>query len=64
MVKSKTINASEGMVLTNGKAYGKSITLGANDNENNWYEITEEECQKLIAEQEKLEKLALFEGEV
>lgn len=64
MVKLKTITASEGMVLTNGKAYGTSITLGANDNENNWYEITEEECQSLIAEQEKLEKLALLESGV
>ena len=47
----KTISASEGMVLTNGEAYGKSITLGSNDNQDNWYEITEEEYRKIVEEQ-------------
>jgi hypothetical protein len=56
----KKIIASEGIILTNGETYGKSITLGSNDKQNNWYEITEEEYQKIIEEQEKL---ALLEGE-
>lgn len=56
----KTITASEGMVLTNGDTYGKSISLGVNDNANNWYEITEEEHQRLIKEQEKMEKEKLW----
>lgn len=55
------LKATDGMILTNGEAYGKSITLGKNDNESNWHEITEEEYQKIIEEQEKL---ALLEGEV
>ena len=47
----KTISASEGMILTNGEAYGKSITLGSNDSQENWHEITEEEYQKIVEEQ-------------
>ena len=44
----KTITASEGMILTNGEAYGKSITLGKNDSRRNWCEITEEEYNELM----------------
>lgn len=47
----KTITASEGMVLTNGETYGKSITLGNNDSQDNWHEITEEEYRKIVEEQ-------------
>jgi hypothetical protein len=43
----KVLTASEGMVLTNGEAYGKSITLGKNDKPENWREITKEEYEKL-----------------
>lgn len=41
------INATEGMVLTNGETYGKSITLGKNDSRDNWHEITEEEYEAI-----------------
>lgn len=43
------VTANEGMVLTNGEAFGKSITLGKNDDKRNWYEITEEEYEKILA---------------
>ena len=43
----KVLTASEGMVLTNGEAFGKSITLGRNDSAENWHEITEEEYEQL-----------------
>ena len=43
----KTITAGEGMVLTNGEAYGKSITLGKNDSAENWHEIAEAEYEKM-----------------
>ena len=46
------LTASKGKVLTNGSAFGKSITLGITDDEANWYEITEEEYQKIIEESE------------
>ena len=45
----KVLTASEGMVLTNGEAFGKSITLGRNDSAENWHEITEEEYEKILA---------------
>ena len=44
----KVLIASEGMVLTNGEAYGKSITLGKNDDASNWREITEKEYEEMI----------------
>lgn len=45
--------ASKYMILTNGKAYGKEIYLGVNDSPNNWWEITEEEYEEILEEQEK-----------
>ena len=44
--------ASDGMVLTNGEAYGKEVYLGKNDSAENWHEITDEEYQKILEEQE------------
>lgn len=46
----RKLTASEGNLLTNGTAFGKSITLGITDDESNWYEITEEEYAKISAE--------------
>ena len=40
--------ASDGMVLTNGEAFGKEVFLGTGDSADNWHEITEAEAQKLI----------------
>ena len=49
------VTAHEGMVLTNGEAYGKAITLGKNDDKRNWYEITEEEYAEIL--QAELDKV-------
>jgi hypothetical protein len=46
------IVASDGMVLTNGEAYGTEIYLGINDSVANWYEIPESQYQEYIAEEE------------
>ena len=42
------LNAKEGMIFTNGEAYGKTVDLGVNDKPENWYEITEEEYNKIM----------------
>lgn len=45
--------ASEGNILTNGTLYAKEAYLGSGDSEENWYEITEEEYNEIIAEMEE-----------
>lgn len=47
------LNAKEGMILTNGEAYGKTVDLGINDKRENWYEITESAYQAKMAELER-----------
>lgn len=42
--------ADEGKVLTNGESYGTHIYLGENDDPENWHEITEEEHNKILSE--------------
>ena len=41
------LKASNGMTLTNGEVYGKTIYLGVNDSEDNWHEITDAEAEEL-----------------
>ena len=43
----RELKAAPNMVLTNGETYstvGGSVFLGVNDDEKNWYEITEAEA--------------------
>lgn len=47
------LTASEGMVLTNGEAYGKEIYLGCNDSPDNWSEITDAEYEEILQQQEE-----------
>jgi hypothetical protein len=49
----KKLEPSEGMRLTNGTDIAEgSVYLGVGDSADNWYEITEEEAEKIIAERE------------
>lgn len=41
------LTAREGYVYTNGSTLGLIIYLGKNDSIDNWYEITEEEAERL-----------------
>ena len=44
--------ASEGTILTNGRAFGKTVYLGVNDKIENWHEITDAEYAEILAAQE------------
>lgn len=46
------IYAKEGYMLTDGSIYGKIIDLGKFDKEENYYQITEEEYENIMKEQE------------
>lgn len=47
------LTASEGMILTNGEAFGTEIYLGKNDVVENWHEITQAEYDAIRKEQEE-----------
>ena len=46
------LTATDGMVLTNGKVYGRVVYLGVGDSPDNWYEITDEEYAEILASQD------------
>lgn len=46
-VKQIILTADEGMYLTNGDTYGKTVVLPENADQNEWHEITEEEYNAL-----------------
>ena len=48
----KVLKASEGMVLTNGTIFGRTIYLANGLNESDFYEITVAEYESKITEQE------------
>ena len=43
-----SLEASDGMVLTNGETYSKQIYLGTMDSADNWWEIPESEVPEQI----------------
>ena len=51
IIDKTTIEADEGMVLTNGTAFGSIVYLGKYDSIDNWHEITEEEAERLQSEE-------------
>ena len=46
------LTASEGMVLTDGKAYGKEVFLAANADASVWHEITMTEYEHILAKEQ------------
>lgn len=55
MLQRTTIYADEGKVLTDGKIYGRVIILEVGRNVDDFYEISQEEYEKII-EREQEEK--------
>ncbi len=48
-----TIRAEEGMWLTDGENYGKTMDLGAGVTADKFYEITDAEYQEILKAQEE-----------
>lgn len=55
MKKRIVLYADSGKVLTNGTVYGEIIYLADASTKKNYYEITKEEYQSILAEQEAAE---------
>jgi len=52
-VQLRKLVADDGMTLTNGDSYGKTIYLGVNDSPENWHEITDAEADAAQAAAEE-----------
>ena len=47
-IKQIILTADDGMYLTNGETYGKTVVLPETANTNDWYEITVEEYKSIV----------------
>ena len=56
MIRRITLIAQEGMMLTNGKEYAKITHLAVGADESEWYQITEEEYNRILSEDEEKNK--------
>lgn len=52
----KELTASEGMMLTDGKDFARVTRLAEGADPSKWYEITEAEYERIMAEQEAKQK--------
>ena len=52
IVEQRVLTADEGMYLTNGETYGKTVVLPADADHSVWHEITDAEYAEILAEQE------------
>ena len=53
IVEQRVLTADEGMTLTNGETFGKTVVLPVSADANTWHEITDEEVARLQAETEE-----------
>jgi hypothetical protein len=58
MKKQVTLFADEGMVITDGKTFGTTVSVSVDGDMDKYYEITKEEQEAILAEQER----AILEG--
>lgn len=56
------LQADEGMILTDGESYGRTVMLAEGRSAEEFREITEEEYNELLREQETLSKEESDEG--
>lgn len=52
IVTQRILKADDGMVLTNGETYGKTVILPGDADETVWREITEAEAKEIITRME------------
>ncbi len=57
------LQADEGMILTDGESYGRTVMLAEGRSAEEFHEITEEEYDEIIREQEALPEEVPDEGE-
>ena len=53
IVEQRVLTADEGMYLTDGEVYGKTVVLPADADHSVWHEITDAEYAEILAEQER-----------
>lgn len=53
------LTAAEGMILTDGTTYGRVIFLAEGRSEENFFEITNEEYERILAEKRAKEPSAI-----
>ena len=51
-IKQIILTADDGMYLTNGETYGKTVVLPEAANTNDWYEITDIEYNRIMESEE------------
>ncbi len=51
-IKQIILTADEGMYLTNGETYGKTVVLPEGADVNEWHEITEAEYDSILESEE------------
>ena len=56
-ITTTVLSASEGYILTDGEVYGRIIYLAKDRTPDEFHEITEEEYQEILKEQEESEVL-------
>lgn len=51
-IKQIILTADDGMYLTNGETYGKTVVLPETANTDDWYEITDIEYNRIMESEE------------
>lgn len=55
-INGNKLTAAEGMTLTNGEAFGKTIWLASGDRPENWREVTDAEAETMRTDLEEAQE--------